>query len=106
MTRGSNNKKYSKKINRGRSPYTLLLIIGGVLLLGAAAFLFKNGEQVDPNYVPEVTGRPSLKVDKEQIDFGDVPLNKTVTATFVLTNVGDQTLKFTKDPYIEVKEGC
>jgi hypothetical protein len=54
----------------------------------------------------EVKGSPSLKVDQEKIDLGDVKLGKTVEVTFMLTNVGDQPLRFSKAPYIEVAEGC
>jgi hypothetical protein len=54
----------------------------------------------------EVNGAPSIKVDKEQVDLGDVKLGKTVEVTFKVTNVGDQTLRFQEQPYIEVVEGC
>ena len=54
----------------------------------------------------EVQGQPSLKVDNDQLDFGDVKLGQTVTAAFTLTNVGDQTLRITQEPYIQVLEGC
>lgn len=74
-------------------------------MLGVGYFLFPR-EELDPNYVPEVTGGASLKVDKAMIDFGDVQLNQMVQASFTLTNVGDRTLKFAKNPFIEVKAGC
>lgn len=54
----------------------------------------------------EVTGAPSVKVDKEKIDFGDVKLGQPVEASFQVANVGDQALRFIERPYIEVKEGC
>jgi len=108
MTRRSSKKNRNKKItDRGTlsPPIIILIAIGALLLVGAGYLIFPK-DDVDPNYVPEVTGGPSLKADKELIDFGDVPLNKTVAASFLLTNVGDKTLKFTGSPYIEVKEGC
>jgi hypothetical protein len=54
----------------------------------------------------EVAGSPSLKVDKEKVDLGAVKLGQTVKVDFELANVGDETLRFTKPPTVEVKEGC
>jgi hypothetical protein len=45
-------------------------------------------------------------VDKEQVDLGDVKLNQPVEVTFQITNVGDKTLRFEEQPYIDVVEGC
>lgn len=106
MSRNTKKRK-SRKNNRSKltQPGMILILVGGLFLVGLAFFLFPR-EKLDPNYVPEVTGGASLKVDKESIDFGDVKINKTVEATFTLTNVGDRTLEFSKDPFIEVKEGC
>jgi hypothetical protein len=53
-----------------------------------------------------VSGAPSLKIDKEFVDFGDVRYERPVGASFQLTNVGDRPLKFSRAPYIEVVEGC
>lgn len=89
-----------------KSLMPLALISLGVILL-VAFFAFRpRGARIDPNYVPEVKGAPSLKADKEQIDFGDVKLGEWVSASFELTNVGDEKLQFIKKPYIEVREGC
>jgi hypothetical protein len=81
------------------------MVLGAVFLVGAGYFLLPK-DDVDPNYIPEVTDGPSLKADKERIDFGDVKFNKQVFASFKLTNVGDKDLQFTGSPYVEVKEGC
>ena len=54
----------------------------------------------------EVTGAPSLKVDQDTVSLGDINLGRTVNVSFLLTNVGDKPLKFSKAPYIEVKDGC
>jgi hypothetical protein len=58
------------------------------------------------NYVPEAKGAPALKVDKEKVDLGDVPLGQTVQVSFDIANVGDQVLRFNAAPYVEVVEGC
>ncbi len=69
----------------------------------AAAFNPRSAATGSP---AQVTGQPKLAVDREQIDFGKVPLDKTVKATFKLTNVGDQPLQILSQPVVEVKQGC
>lgn len=79
----------------------LLVIVVGVVLLASA------GRGSSGTSVPaQVTGRPSLVVDREQIDFGKVPLDIPVRATFKLSNVGDQPLQVLNQPVVEVKQGC
>jgi hypothetical protein len=106
-------KKYlskRKRKNRGLRhtlPTPLLFTLGGLVLIAAALFVvWKSNQPSNPQVPIEVEGAPTLKVDQEKIDFGDVPLNQTVTATFQLANVGDETLRFSGKPYIEVVEGC
>jgi len=78
--------------------------LGAILILIAAASLLgrEGGEQA----AVEVAGQPRLKVDRQAIDLGDVPLGQVVEVAFVLTNVGDQPLRLTESPYVEVVEGC
>jgi hypothetical protein len=47
-----------------------------------------------------------LHVDQELIDFGDVPVGRMVTASFNLSNTGDQPLVFSHPPVPTVVEGC
>jgi hypothetical protein len=85
----------------------LLVILGGIVLLLGGAYAIWEARQVSTDGVPvEVSGAPSLKVDREIVDLGDVPMNKMVEVTFRISNVGDETLRFTGQPYIEVLEGC
>ena len=104
------NSRHNRKSPSGsqRSPLALIAFIGGgLLLLLALSWAFVSGRERSPSgFVPQVSGAPTLAVDREQIDFGDVKFNQTVTAVFNLTNVGDRTLKFIKEPIIELKEGC
>jgi hypothetical protein len=86
-----------------RWPFFLLLA-GGLLLIVGAVFAFRKPS--GPTAGIEVTGSPSLKVDKEKVDLGNVKLGQTVEVKFTLTNVGDKTLRFSKTPYVEVLEGC
>lgn len=99
------SKKYSKN-RKNQSPkwVPILLALGGVLLIFLAFFALRG--KSSPKAIIEVTGAPSLKVDQEVIDLGDMKFNQVADVSFQLTNVGDQTLRFTKDPYIEVVEGC
>jgi hypothetical protein len=82
-----------------------------IILLGSA-FIFTFAVIQLKQYLPvagavlEVSGAPSLKIDKEFVDFGDVRYERPVGASFQLTNVGDRPLKFSRAPYIEVVEGC
>lgn len=78
------------------------VILGLVLLVGAGWALLGQS----PKAAIEVTGKPSLKVDQTTLDLGQQTLGNTVQVEFKLTNVGDQPLRFTEAPYIEVVEGC
>ncbi len=84
----------------------LFLSLGGMFLIGAAFLLFRGNQNPQSLAAIEVNGAASLKVDKEQVDLGDVRLGQTVQVSFQLTNVGDQPLRFSEQPYIEVVEGC
>ena len=97
-------KKYKKQRRQVSALRLIILITSGVLLIFAAVFAFVQSSK--PRASVEVTGSPSLRVDKEIEDLGDRKLGQMVEVSFQLTNVGDQTLQFTKGPYIEVKEGC
>jgi len=97
--------RYSKKRHRQKQKWLpILLALGGLLLVGLAFLSLRD--KSTPRAAIEVTGAPSLKVDQEKVDLGDMKFNQLAQVSFQLTNVGDQTLRFTKDPYIEVVEGC
>jgi hypothetical protein len=92
---------------RNALPTPLLLTLGGLALIAAALFAVWKSNQPTYTEVPiEVEGAPSLKVDKEKVDLGDVKLGQTVNVSFQLSNVGDEPLRFTTKPQIEVAEGC
>ena len=87
----------------------LVAVVAGVLVLAAAAFAFwqnssSNGHGA--SFTPEAKGAPRLKADKQKVDLGNVQLNQMAQVSFEITNVGDQTLRFAKDPFVEVVKGC
>ncbi len=84
-------------------PVIILITVGSLMIIGALLAFRKPSE---PKVAVEVTGAPSLKVDRDKVDLGYVKLGQTVDVKFTLSNVGDQTLRFSKAPYIEVVEGC
>ena len=83
----------------------ILFAVGGLALVLLALWAVLGGRSGGPAKI-EVTGQPRLKVDREQIDLGNIQLGRTVEASFVLTNVGDQPLQIAEAPFIEVVEGC
>ncbi|HET7010471.1 MAG TPA: hypothetical protein VFI11_06820 [Anaerolineales bacterium] len=100
------SRKSKRRAESQRKPVVVaVLAIAGGLVLVAAAVAALSGGSTRPAEI-EVTGQPRLKVDKEVIDLGNVSLGRTVDASFVLTNVGDQPLVFEEVPFIEVVEGC
>lgn len=90
----------SKKHKRQKQKQNFLwlfLALGGVFV-ALAVFLFaREGDG---------GGTPSIAVDQQQIDYGDVKFNVEKTFAIKVTNTGDGTLRFKEDPYVEVVEGC
>jgi hypothetical protein len=98
-------KRYAKKRRQQNKPWLPIVVaVAGIALLGLAFWALRGKPSNSANI--EVTGSPSLKADKEEVNLGDVKLGQTVDVSFQLTNVGDQTLRFSEAPYIEVVEGC
>ncbi len=82
------------------------LLIGGISLILILSAVFLSGLRRQ-NAGIEVTGAPKIRVDQDVYDYGTVKLGGVPIRTVVqITNVGDQTLRFTEAPYIEVLEGC
>jgi len=100
-----NKKLEAKRLAKKRRTQRtwLFLSLGGVILIGIALLIIGKPQ---PKTAVEVAGAPSLKVDKEQVDLGNEKLGSTVKVDFLLTNIGDKPLRFSKDPYVEVVEGC
>jgi len=91
-------KKYKSQKQRRNFPWPLVLI-GGILLI-VAAFFFANQGGGNGG------GTPSIAVDQQKIDYGDVKFNTQKTFAIKVTNTGTGTLRFKEEPYIEVLKGC
>jgi cell division septal protein FtsQ len=101
------SQKSKRRAARRRGPplLTIFAVLGGLALVAVALSALSGRGSSRPAAV-EVTGQPRLKVDKELVDLGNIRLGQTVDASFILTNVGDVSLRFEEVPYIEVVEGC
>lgn len=109
MTKHQHPSKRRRDRRRSRAvlPTPLLLVIGGVLLIAGALFaLWMTGRPERPSVPVEVSGSPSLRIDREYVDLGDVPVDELVTVTFNLANAGDRDLRIISKPFVEVVEGC
>lgn len=92
------NKKNKRRKQRKSFPWPLVAF-GGILVI-VAAFFFANQSGGDSG------GTPSIAVDQQKIDYGDVKFGVNKTFAVKVTNTGDGTLRFKEEPYIEVLEGC
>lgn len=110
MSQKKNSKRNGVQPGSPAPPSTSLIVVAGIVLVGAALLLLfgsLGGQTATaPGVTPQVSGRPSLNADNERVDLGDVKLGQTVNVSFLLTNVGDQPLQFTGKPYIQVAAGC
>ena len=89
-----------------RLPWLLglaIALIGGAILV---LWTRSNASSAQKTFGEPVSGRPKLAVNQDQIDLGDQPLGKTVSAVFQVRNTGDQMLIFESAPQVEVVEGC
>ena len=91
------SKKYKRQKQKKGFPWSLVAI-GGVLLIIAAFFFVNQGG--------DGGGTPSIAVDQQKIDYGDVKFNVEKTFAIKITNTGNGTLRFKEEPFIEVLKGC
>jgi hypothetical protein len=96
MSKVNHSKRAKNHKQRSIWPLAILVAGGLLLILGAFVAFSRYSEP----------GTPSLKVDKEKVDLGDVKLGQTVRVSFQIANAGDKALRFSKEPYVEVKDGC
>ena len=90
------NQKYRKQKQSKNFPWPFVALGGGLLLVVATLFANQNSG----------SGTPSIAVDQQRIDYGDVKFGVEKTFAIQVTNNGNDALRFKEDPYIEVVEGC
>ncbi|HEX9839212.1 MAG TPA: hypothetical protein VGA72_07700 [Anaerolineales bacterium] len=90
-------KKYKRQKDRKSFPWPLVAFGGVLLILAAVLFANRGGDG---------GGTPSIAVDQQKIDYGDVKFNTNKSFAIKVTNTGSGILRFKEEPYIEVVEGC
>lgn len=94
---------------KGRSQPWLLWIgvsLTGILVAAVALLTWQANSGSTPDTAISAGGTPNLVVDQTNIDFGDVPVNQMVKASFKLSNTGDGQLSLDVPPAPEVVDGC
>ena len=84
----------------------IVALVQVVSLVWSAVSAGDDNQSTASQVTPETTSGPYLTADRDTIDLGKVQLGKSVQAQFELANDGDQPLRFTQKPYIEVVQGC
>lgn len=103
-----------KDAKAGAAPTTtrrllpIAVLVAAVLLIAAGIVLARRPAAPTGAAAgtPRAVNMPRLAVDRTLIDFGKVPLDVPVRATFRLSNIGDRPLKLLNQPVVEVKQGC
>ena len=90
-------KKFKNQRQRKNFPWPLVLVGGALLIIAAFLFANQGGDS---------GGTPSIVTDQQKIDYGDVKFGVDKTFAIKVTNIGNGTLRFKEEPYIEVLEGC
>ena len=99
------HRKQQQEIRIRKKWLPLIVVAVGALLLGGAALLLTRGGGATDGSASG-GGTPKLVVEQDAFDYGDVPLNTTITTTFVVRNEGSGPLKILGVPQVEVREGC
>lgn len=90
-----------------KSPWPFVVMAVGAVFVVAVGFLAWRGSRPpQPPPSPGNAGGARLSVDRSTIDFGKVPLDMPIKATFKLQNVGDQPLTIKGEPRVELVQGC
>ncbi len=96
------DRKVRQAMPRWMRALMIFLPLALITVLAAAAC-----EEVPPpaSKPGQAVSGARISVDKESFDFGQVPLDKEVRATFNVKNVGSDTLTL-RDVRVRLVEGC
>lgn len=108
------HKRPNKKANPSKRPLLpLALMLAGLLVLvGGVAFAVIAGNTGASSGTPslkveQLKASPNAAIDGLKVDYGDMKLGGDSASLIVyLTNTGNGAIRFTEDPYVELKEGC
>lgn len=100
--------KKNSALRRKRFASLLRNVLGGLAaLLFFIAVAVVVVKATAPRKVPvEAAGGPRIKVYTDRLDLGTLKLGQTQPVKIEIANVGDQVLRFTNDPYLQVVKGC
>lgn len=103
QSKQSKQNKQSTQSTQGRKKkFPWPMVVLGVMLLIAAAFIFANRRGVSEHG----SGPPKIAVDQPKIDYGYVRYGVKKSFDLQVTNVGGAELRFAQGPYVQVLEGC
>jgi len=113
----SQSKQKRKNAQSRRSPWPVVLVLGGLLLVAVviAGSLLNRSRQVDESAgtgapalsITNIERSPEAQVDGLKVDFGAMKLGAGLATLKVsLRNTGNKTLQFSQAPYIQLADGC
>lgn len=104
----SAQRKKSRPVAAPPSRRSLWLSLGlvalGALVLTIVVFALRGGGAASP--AAGAQDGPSVAVDQDVFDYGDVTVNTPIETIFRVRNAGSETLKIAGDPEVELVEGC
>lgn len=109
--------KGKRTTSRRRSPWPIVVMTGGLLLVVAVIAVSilsrtpTDTEDTGPGSpaisISSLESSPDAQIDGLNVNFGDMKLGgELATLTLTVANSGDKTLIFTKEPYIQLADGC
>jgi hypothetical protein len=113
----SQSKQNRKNAQSHRSPWPMILVVGGVLLVAGVIGVSLLGgsrptnESTGPGApvlsITNIDRSPEAQVDGLKVDFGDMQLGTALASLkLILKNTGEKNLQFTEAPYIQLADGC
>lgn len=91
-------------VSRRRLWLPVGLVVLGALVLSIVFFALRGGNAENP--AAGAQDGPSVAVDQEVFDYGDVKVNTPIETIFRVRNAGSETLKIAGNPEVELVEGC
>jgi hypothetical protein len=116
MSQTKSNRKKPQEHNK-RSPWPIVLMVAGLALVAVVVLgsqLLKPGQEKDNSgpgtpalAISDIKSSPEAQIDGLKVDFGDMKLGaELASVVLTLSNTGDKALSFTKEPYIQLADGC